>query len=103
MQQDDATRKRPGAVRLSGKLICASREEAALVAAHLPEHIRLTRLEPGCLCFEVAQTDDSMIWRVEELFSDRPAFEAHQDRAKGSIWGAATKAIRREYQISTDF
>jgi quinol monooxygenase YgiN len=103
MEQDDATRKRPGAVRLSGKLICASQEEAALVATHLPEHIRLTRLEPGCLSFEVAQIDDSMIWRVEELFSVRPAFEAHQDRAKGSMWGAATKAIRREYQISTDF
>jgi quinol monooxygenase YgiN len=95
--------KGPGAVRLSGKLICASQEEAALVATHLPEHIRLTRLEPGCLSFEVAQTDDSMIWRVEELFFDRPAFDAHQNRAKGSIWGAATKAIRREYQISTDF
>jgi len=103
MEQDDATRKRPGAIRLSGKLICASREEAALVATHLPEHIRLTRLQQGCLSFEVAQIDDSMTWRVEELFSDGPAFEAHQDRAKSSIWGAATRAIRREYQISTDF
>jgi quinol monooxygenase YgiN len=103
MEQDYATRKRPGAVRLSGKLVCASPEEAALVATHLPEHIRLTRLEPGCLSFEVAQIDDSMIWRVEELFSDGAAFEAHQERAKGSVWGEATKAIRREFQISTDF
>jgi quinol monooxygenase YgiN len=95
--------KMPGTIRLSGKLICASQEEAALVAMHLPEHIRLTRREPGCLSFEVTQVDDSMIWLVEELFSDRAAFEAHQDRAKGSIWGAATKAIRREYQISADF
>ena len=84
MEQDEATRKRPGAIRLSGKLICASQEEAALIVTHLPEHIRLTRLEPGCLSFELAQIDDSMIWLVEELFSDRPAFEAHQDRAKGS-------------------
>jgi quinol monooxygenase YgiN len=103
MEQADSTGKRPGAIRLSGKLICASQKEAALVATHLPEHIRLTRLEPGCLSFEVAQVDDSMIWLVEELFSDRAAFEAHQDRAKDSLWGAATKAIRREYQISTDF
>jgi quinol monooxygenase YgiN len=95
--------KRPGAIRLSGKLICASQEEAALVATHLPEHIRMTRLESGCLSFDVEQTDDSMVWRVEELFSDRPAFEAHQDRVKRSARGAATKAIRREYQISTDF
>jgi quinol monooxygenase YgiN len=102
MEQDDATRNRPGATRLSGKLICASQQEAVRVATHLPEHIRLTRLEPGCLSFEVAQIDDSMTWRVEELFSDRPAFEAHQDRAKSSTWGAATQAIRREYQISTD-
>jgi quinol monooxygenase YgiN len=84
MEQDDSTRKRPGAIRLSGELICASQEEAALIVTHLPEHIRLTRLEPGCLSFELAQIDDSMIWLVEELFSDRPAFEAHQDRAKGS-------------------
>ena len=103
MEQDDATTKRPAAVRLAGKLICASQEEVVLVAIHLPEHIRLTRLEPGCVSFEVAQIDDSMIWRVEELFSDRAAFEAHQERAKGSIWGSATRAIRREYQISTDF
>jgi quinol monooxygenase YgiN len=94
--------KGPGAIRLSGTLICASQEEAALVATHLPEHIRLTRLEPGCLSFEVTQTDDSVIWRVEELFSDGAAFEAHQDRAKASTWGAATRAIRREFQISTD-
>jgi quinol monooxygenase YgiN len=102
MEQSDTTGNRPGAIRLSGKLICASQEEAALVVTHLPEHIRLTRLEPGCVSFEVTQIDDSMIWRVEERFSDRPAFEAHQDRARSSIWGAATKAIRREYQISTD-
>jgi quinol monooxygenase YgiN len=103
MEQDGTAGTSPASVRLSGKLICASQEEAALVAAHLPEHIRLTRLEPGCVSFEVTQTDDSMIWRVEELFSDKAAFEAHQNRAKSSIWGLATKTIRREFQISTDF
>lgn len=60
---------RTGAVRLSGFLRCASMEDVELVVRHLPEHIRLTRAEPGCLSFEVSQTDDPLIWRVEELLS----------------------------------
>ncbi|ABF64597.1 hypothetical protein TM1040_1864 [Ruegeria sp. TM1040] len=42
-----------GRVYLSGHLFCASAQEQALVEQYLPEHIRLTRAEPGCLSFEV--------------------------------------------------
>ena len=42
-----------GRVHLSGHLFCASAQERALVEQYLPEHIRLTRAEPGCLSFEV--------------------------------------------------
>ena len=52
-----------GKLRLSGLLTCASVSEAAIVHQYLPEHIRLSRAEPGCLSFEVTQSDDPMIWR----------------------------------------
>jgi quinol monooxygenase YgiN len=86
-------------IRLSGRLICASHDEANIVHKFLPEHVRLTKEEPGCISFDVAQTEDPLVWRVEECFADRPAFEAHQTRTLSSSWGTATKAIRREYEI----
>ncbi|KFE35387.1 putative quinol monooxygenase [Thioclava atlantica] len=46
---------------LTGRLICATEEEAAIVRAHLPEHIRLTRAEPGCERFEVRQGADPLV------------------------------------------
>ncbi|TQN62339.1 antibiotic biosynthesis monooxygenase [Agrobacterium tumefaciens] len=92
---------RTGAVRLSGFLRCASMEDVELVVRHLPVHIRLTRAEPGCLSFEVSQTDDPLIWRVEELFIDRDAFDFHQKRTRASQWFVATSAIPRDYEITT--
>jgi quinol monooxygenase YgiN len=102
MNQSNRPNDKAGKVRLSGQLICASLDEVDIVQKYLPEHIQLTRSEPGCLSFEVTQTEDSMTWCVEERFTDRLAFEAHQIRTKASIWGAATSAIRREYEISAD-
>jgi quinol monooxygenase YgiN len=102
MLQDDTARDMRGTVRLSGTLICASQEEQDLIKAHLSEHVRLTELEPGCLWFKVTQTDDPMIWSVEERFMDEQAFDVHQIRTRASTWGSATKAIRRDYEISTD-
>lgn len=87
-------------VHLSGKVICADEQQVALIAAHLPEHIRLSRAEPGCLSFEVRQSEDPLIWSVEESFTDQTAFDAHQTRTKASPWFAATGHIRRVYQIT---
>lgn len=91
---------RTGAVRLSGFLRCASVEDIPLVETHLPEHLRLTRAEPGCISFDVTQTEDPLIWRVEELFVDRAAFDFHQQRTRASEWFAATSAIPRDYEIT---
>ena len=91
-----------GRVHLSGHLFCASAQERALVEQYLPEHIRLTRAEQGCLSFEVTQTDDPSVWRVEECFTDRAAFDAHQLRAGASLWGQKTQGIRRAYEITED-
>ncbi|WCJ64472.1 putative quinol monooxygenase [Agrobacterium tumefaciens] len=90
-----------GAVRLSGFLRCLSGDDVELVRQHLPDHIRLTRAEPGCISFEVSQTDDPLVWRVEELFADRPAFDFHQQRTRASAWFMATSAIPRDYEITT--
>ena len=90
----------PREVGLSGTLVCTSAEQVATVERHLPEHMRLSRAEPGCLSFEVWQTDDPMVWQVQERFESRAAFEAHQQRTRASGWWAATAAIQRNLAIA---
>lgn len=86
-------------VRLSGQLICRDVGEVAIVAQHLPEHVELTRAEPGCVMFEVRQTENPLVWQVDELFDDADAFAAHQDRVAASEWGRATAGIERRYTV----
>jgi quinol monooxygenase YgiN len=86
-------------VTLTGYLRCDTAEQAASVEKALPEHIRLTRAEPGCLSFEVERTEDSLVWRVAEEFDDLAAFEAHQTRASQSDWAKASAGIPRDYYI----
>lgn len=86
-------------VRLRGQLICISEAEVQAVRQHLPEHIRLTRAEPGCLVFDVSQTDDPMVWEVMEAFRDRASFDAHQARTRDSAWFAATRGILRDFKM----
>ena len=88
-----------GKVRLSGQLICRDVGEVVLVAQHLPEHVKLTRAEPGCVVFEVRQTDNPLVWQVDELFDDADAFAAHQERVVVSDWGRATAGIERRYTV----
>ena len=90
---------RTGAVRLSGFLRCASMQDVAHVIDYLPDHLRLTRAEPGCISFDVSQTDDALVWRVEEIFADRDAFDFHQQRTRASEWFTATSTIPREYHV----
>jgi quinol monooxygenase YgiN len=86
-------------VRLAGRLILAP-ADLAPVEALLPEHVRLTRAEPGCLSFEVTQSaSDPLIYEVAESFVDRAAFEAHQVRTRASAWFAATRDIERDFRI----
>ena len=88
-----------GEVRLTGRLICASQDEARIVQTHLPEHVRLTRAEPGCLSFVVEATADPLIWSVSERFQDKAAFARHQSRTRASVWAVVTAAIKRDYEI----
>lgn len=87
-------------ITLTGRLICADHAEAEIVRRHLDRHSELTRAEPGCLHFCVAETDDPLVWEVSERFVDRPAFDAHQHRVRASEWGRVTAGIARDYAIS---
>ncbi len=86
-------------VCLTGVLHCANAEEAFAVQQNLPEHLRLTRAEVGCLRFDVVARADGLTWQVDESFVDQPAFEAHQLRTKGTIWATATAGLRRDFKV----
>lgn len=91
-----------GKVTLSGHIVVAEADRAA-VAAALPEHIRLTREEPGNIVFTVTERGaEPGIYDVYEEFVDRAAFDAHQARAKASPWAVATVNVARHYQITED-
>jgi quinol monooxygenase YgiN len=87
-------------VRLSGQLICKGPEDVAIVVRFLPQHLMLTRAEPGCISFQVRQTDDPLVWQVDEEFIDATAFAAHQERVANSDWGRLTAEITRRYGVT---
>jgi quinol monooxygenase YgiN len=86
-------------IRLRGHLICVTEDEVATVNAHLPQHIALTRAEPGCLSFEITPTDDPKVFEVMETFRTRDDFNAHQTRTRASVWFEATRGILRDFRI----
>lgn len=86
-------------IRVTGTLTCATAHDMALVDRLLPEHVRLSRAEPGCLTFTVKATADPLVWRLEESFADRAAFEAHQARTRTSDWFGATAHLARDFRV----
>ncbi|MCB1341218.1 MAG: antibiotic biosynthesis monooxygenase [Pseudooceanicola sp.] len=89
-----------GQVSLNGHLDVPPDRLAAVLAA-LPEHVRLTRAEPGCLTFNVVQDRDLPTrLLVSETFASPDAFRAHQARAKGTHWARITEGIPRHYTIT---
>jgi quinol monooxygenase YgiN len=87
-----------GMTTLTGTLTCTSEAEAELVRTYLPEHIRLSRAEPGCVKFDVTQGDDPMVWHLDEAFVDAAAFAAHQARTKATIWAEKTAKLIRDFK-----
>lgn len=85
-----------GLIALRGTLTCRDAGQLRRVLDLLPEHIRMTRAEPGCLRFEMWQSDDPLVWRVEELFADAGALAAHQARGRDSPWGRDSAGIARD-------
>ncbi|MCU0912530.1 MAG: antibiotic biosynthesis monooxygenase [Rhodobacteraceae bacterium] len=76
-------------------------EDRALIKRLLPEHIRLSRAEPGCLKFDVvASPTVADAWELDEAFVDRAAFEAHQACTRASAWGRETAHILRDVTVA---
>lgn len=88
-------------VALHGQLICQNAAQMMLALDLLPEHARMSRAEPGWLRFDVAQTDDPLVWTLDEVFADEDAFAAHQARAKDSEWGRRSADLGRDFHRHT--
>lgn len=88
------------AFHLSGT-ITVSDADLPGVRAALPEHERLTRAEPGCIKFAVAEIRPG-VFSVEESFRDETAFAAHQTRARDTAWAAAAANAVRDYRTWQD-
>ena len=72
-----------------------------MITAALPEHIRLTRLEAGCVSFDVTpDLDHAGRFNVAEVFASRADFDQHQSRTKSSEWASITQGIPRSYSIT---
>ncbi|MBS8228131.1 putative quinol monooxygenase [Vannielia litorea] len=91
-----------GKIHVTGRLVCKTEAEAEIARTHLPEHIRLSRAEPGNLRFDLTQGEDPMVWHLDELFESAEAFAAHQARTKDSAWGKASSGITREFTVSEE-
>lgn len=87
-------------ITLTGTLICLTAQDSAIVARFLPGHIELSRAEHGCLWFRVDQSDDPLIWTLDEGFADAAAFAAHQARTRASVWWDATQHIGRDFRLN---
>lgn len=87
-----------GMTTLTGTLTCTTQAEAEVVRTYLPEHIRLSRAEPGCVKFDVTVGDTPMVWHLDEAFIDAAAFAAHQDRTKTTIWAKKTANLIRDFK-----
>lgn len=85
-------------IALTGRLICQDLGQMMTALDLLPDHVALSREEPGNLRFDLRQDDDPLIWHLSELFRDAAAFAAHQQRTQASAWGRASGAIFREFQ-----
>ena len=86
-------------VQLSGLLVCESEEDAKIIKDFLPEHMRLSQEEEGCMSFDVSPTENPLVWRVQERFRDAEAFGFHQQRTRVSAWWAATAHIPRKFEV----
>ena len=92
-----AQREHPKYVYLAGHVNVPEASLSRFCEA-LPEHIRLTHAETGCLRFEVIQDEkEKSKFHVFEIFKSTAAFEFHQRRGAQTNWAQASKDISRTY------
>ena len=87
-------------IRLTGTLICATPDDLVIVQTYLPDHIRLSRAEPGCVSFDVTQSADPMVWHLDETYIDTAEFTAHQTRNRASLWWEKSQTLVRDFQLT---
>ncbi|MDF1645238.1 MAG: antibiotic biosynthesis monooxygenase [Pseudomonadales bacterium] len=89
-------------ITLQGYIIVPD-SDIELVKQELPNHIKRTKNEKGCLLFEVTQ-DLNHINRfsVYEQFVDQASFAFHQKRVANSAWGKVTVNVERHYEITEE-
>ncbi|MBV1867877.1 MAG: antibiotic biosynthesis monooxygenase [Marinosulfonomonas sp.] len=88
-----------GNIVITGNLTCTP-GDLAMVSAALPEHIRLTMAEPGCISFVIVPAPEAPCrFEIAERFVSRAAFDAHSARTKASEWWKLTAHIPREIQL----
>ena len=93
---DPHAARKEGQVSLTGRLVCRDLAEMLTVLDHADDHVAASRAEPGCLQFDLRQTDDPLVFAFAERFADAAAYRAHQDRTRASLWWSATRDIARE-------
>lgn len=84
-----------GQLALSDDITCSDMAQLMALLMHAETHVAATRAEPGCLYYEIAQTADPMVWRVEGLFHDAAALEFHRKRTAAGPW-AVTAGLSRD-------
>lgn len=87
-------------VSLTGRLICKDAAQMMLAMDLLTEHVALSRAEPGNLRFDLWQSEDPLVWELNELYADDEAFEAHRARLEHSRWGRESHGIGRDFTRS---
>lgn len=86
-------------VTLKGFIIVQT-EDLSAVKEELINHRNLTHAEPGCLIFEVTQSESNPNrFDVYETFVNKAAFDAHQQRIQNSHWREVTANVERHYEI----
>lgn len=64
-------------------------------------HIAATRLESGCIVFEINQDENEPeTFHVFEQFKTKADFDNHQDLGKLREWGALAKDFKRAFTIT---
>ena len=88
-----------GNVVLTGYVIIREEDFDAISQA-MPEHIRSTLAEPGCLDFKLTQDKNDLLrFSVYEEFTDQKALEHHQARSKEGEWHKVTKHMQRHFSF----
>ena len=87
-------------VILKGYLLVPD-EDLAAVRRELPIHFELSKLEKGCLAFDVAfDTDNPNRINIYEEFRDKEAFDFHNARMAGSDWKKTARNVESHIQIT---